>query len=241
MTSNSHAGGTATRAPRLAKGKSDSRSRLIGAIRAAAARKGMSDEHRRDLIERVTGKRSAGELSLPELGRVLDEMNRDWRARAAGNERNHIGKIKAMWWGLYWLGEVDDDRLSAINAFVERQTGIAALRFLDHKGSAAVVEALKAWQRRAGVQPPDPAMVAVIMSHTPSFTPALAERHRLLDAIWLRLERHGATMAVSWTNYVQRSLGLMPNHHLWGAHELDAAIRLLGRWLRDLRQGNPAP
>ena len=101
---NDHSGGTATRARRLAKGKSDSRSRLIGAIRAAAHRKQMSDEHRRDLIERVTGKRSAGDLSLPELGRVLDEMNRDWRAREGGEHRSHIGKVKALWWSLYWLG-----------------------------------------------------------------------------------------------------------------------------------------
>ncbi len=238
---NTHSGGTATRARRLAKGKSDSRSRLIGAIRAAAQRKGMSDEHRRDLIERVTGKRSAGDCSLPELGRVLDEMNRDWRARQSGNDRNHIGKIKALWWGLYWLGEVDDDRVSAINAFVERQTGITALRFLDHRGSASVVEALKAWQSRAGVKPVDPVITAAIMGHTPSFTPMLAARHVLLDAIWNRLTRLGATKAVTWVTYVERALWLMPNHHLWGAHELDAAIRLLGNWLRELQQREPLP
>ena len=233
--SNAHTGGTATRARLLAKGKSDSRSRLIGAIRAAAARKGMSDEHRRDLIERVTGKRSAGDLRLPELGRVLDEMNRDWRAADSGEHRSHIGKVKALWWTLYWLGEVDDQSERAIASFVRRQTGIEALRFLDHRTAASVIEALKSWAERAGVKPCDPKVIATIAAHTPTYSAALDERHQVLAALWLRLAQHGVTRSINYHNLVEARLGLSPNHHVWGRHELDAAIRFLGRWLRNLR------
>ena len=91
------------------------------------------------------------------------------------------------------------------------------------------------------MKPVDPVITAAIMGHTPSFTPMLAARHVLLDAIWNRLTRLGATKAVTWVTYVERALWLMPNHHLWGAHELDAAIRLLGNWLRELQQREPLP
>lgn len=229
-------GGTAARANRLSKGKSDSRSRLIGAIRAAAARKGMSDEHRRDLIERVTGKRSAGDCSLPELGRVLDEMNRDWRSREGGEHRSHIGKVKALWWTLYWLGEVDDDSERAIASFVRRQTGIDGLRFLDHRSANSVIEGLKAWAERAGVAPVDPAMVASIAAHTPGYGATQQERHQVLAALWQRLDGHGVTRCATYLGFVQQRLGLGANHHLWSRHELDAAIRLLGRWLRSLQR-----
>lgn len=237
---NAQTGGTAARANRLAKGKSDSRSKLIGAIRAAAHRKGMSDEHRRDLIERVTGKRSAGDCSLPELGRVLDEMNRDWRTRNSGEHRSHIGKVKALWWTLFWLAEVEDDSDRAITAFVRRQTGISSLRFLDHRSANSVIEALKAWVARAGVVPVDPAKVSEIAAHTPSYSQALHERHMVLDALWARLDQFGVTRAVTYINYLQQALGLTANHHLWGRHELDAAIRHLGNWLHRVIHHNAA-
>lgn len=233
MAAERHSGGTTPRADRIATGKSESRSKLIGAIRAAAQRKGMDEDQRRDLIERVTGKRSAGDLTMPELGRVLDEMNRDWKN--AEPHRSHIGKVRALWWTLFWLGEVDESNDRTIGAFVKRQTGIAALRFLDHRQAPSVIEALKAMATRAGVEWPKPEVLAVHMRNTPGYNHALAERHAVLEAIWVRLAAYGATKSPSYTALVRSSLKLPVNHHLWSRHDLDAAIKMLGKWLRGLQ------
>lgn len=214
----------------VAQGKSESRNKLIGAMRAAAARRGLTDDERRDLLQRVTGKRSAADLTLPEMGRVLDALNAD--RRAPDGQRGHVGKIRALWWSLYWLGEIDEPNDRALTAFVTRQTGVEALAFLGHRQAPAVIEALKAMVARAGVRWPAAAETTLIATSTPSYTPALADRHAVMQAVWDRLVQHRAVMALDYIAYVGQALRLAPSHHHWGAHELDAGLRLIGKKLR---------
>ena len=141
---------TLARAVRSAGGRANSRNARVRAIMAACRRNGIDDDFRYDIIESVTGKRSTKLLTLPELGKVLDRLN---QGRKRGTRPVH-GKIRALWWTCYWVGAIDhggDTMDHALDAFVQRQTGIAALRFLTHDQSPQVIEALKAMAARQGV------------------------------------------------------------------------------------------
>lgn len=62
---------------RTATGKSDSRRKLMGAVRAAATRMQLGDEDRRAIQLELTGKVSMADMNLSEIGKVLDRLNRD--------------------------------------------------------------------------------------------------------------------------------------------------------------------
>lgn len=128
--------------------KREARNRLIGAVHAAAKHAGLDEETRRALMARVTGKRSCAEMTGAELGKVLDEINRNKPAA----DRPVVRKVRALWLSLYWLDVVNSREESALNAFVERQTGVAAAKWLKADQAASVIEALKAMAtREAGV------------------------------------------------------------------------------------------
>lgn len=208
----------AGRALRTADGKSDSRRKLIQAARAAARRLGLDDDDRRALQVEVVGKRSLGDMTLAELGKLLDRLNRDWKGPSG--DRAHTSKIRALWWTLYWLGAVDEPKDRAIDGFVRRQTSVSALRFLDSRQAHSVIDALKSWAGREGVA-------------WPRMPAELTERLAVLDAIWSKLRDAGEVAELGYAGYVVAALGIQPpEQSAWSKHELDAAIRLLGKKLR---------
>lgn len=130
----------------------DPRVQRMRAIRGAVRRLGIGEEDRRALQAELTGVESMCAMSLAQLDRLLDHFNRDRPARAPLGHAAPVGrKVRALWWTLYWLGAVDQPGDRAIDAFVQRQAGVDALRFLDHRRAAAVIDALKAWAAREGV------------------------------------------------------------------------------------------
>lgn len=208
----------ARRSIATADGKAASRAELQRAVFAACKRLGLDSDARRDVQLGVTGKASLSDMDLGEIGRVLDALNRDWKGPAA--HRAHLGKVKALWWSLYWLGALDDPKVPAIDAFVRRQTGIAALRFLDHRHAPAVIEALKAWCAREGVA-------------WPAKPDELGDRSAVMDAVWSKLRDRGVVGELRPDGYVTAALAIpAPAVRPWTRHELDAALRLLGKRLR---------
>jgi len=206
--------------------------RLMTAIRAACKRQAIDDDMRKEIQTSLIGKASMSDMSLAELGRLLDHFNKGWKGPMG--HRAHIGKIKALWWSLYWLGAIDEPGDRAISAFVDRQTGVSALKFLDHRKAAAVIEALKGWLARVGVEWPDADAVSRIADCIPHYSDQLAERHAVLAAIDAQL--YAASIIRShYALYLQTALSLTANHHCWTAAELDTGIRLLGRKLRRLK------
>lgn len=130
----------------------DPRVQRMRAIRGAVRRLGIGEEDRRALQAELTGTASMRDMSLAQLDRLLDHFNRDQPARAPHGHAAAVGrKVRALWWTLYWLGAVDQPGDRAIDAFVKRQAGVEALRFLDHRRAHAVIDALKAWAAREGV------------------------------------------------------------------------------------------
>ncbi|QHL90680.1 DUF1018 domain-containing protein [Sphingomonas changnyeongensis] len=221
----------AGRALRTADGKSDSRKRLIGAVRAAAHRSGLADDDRRALQAQITGKTSLSDMTLAEIGRVLDHLNRGWQPTGS---RATTPKIRALWWTLYWVGAVHDASSRAIDSWVKRQSGRASLRFVDHQAAAPLIEALKSWASRAGVRWPEPADLEAARLGHPDVTMQLLERHAVLRAITDKLVDRGEIHWNGHLPYIRSALGLGANHWAWSAHELDAAIRLCGKRHRRL-------
>lgn len=205
------------------------RKRLYGAIRAACGRLGIDDDERKDLIHDRFGVRSMTDMSVGQLGALLDHLNKGWKGPMA--HRAHLGKIKALWWSLYWLGEIDNPDQRALSAFVKRQTGISSLRFVDHGSAPSVIEALKQWLARAGVEWPTLTDTRQIELANPGFNAGLHDRHRVLQAILNRLADATALTA----------LGYATNRWSWSAHELDAAIAHGGRLLHRSRKAVASP
>lgn len=205
--------------------RDDSHTKLMRAVRAACRRQGIDDDSRKLIQQRETGKASMSDMTLAELGKLLDHFNKGWKGPMG--HRAHIGKVKALWWTLYWLGEVNEATDTAIGAFVRRQTGVSALRFLDHAKAASVIEALKAWCARAGVKWPEAEETDAIAIHTPGFTSAHHDRHRVLDELTRRLRR--ISNFGFYHAYLETALRLAPNHYAWTTTELDAGIRMLGK------------
>lgn len=131
----------------------------LAAIHVARKQLGLDDDTARDLYQRVTGKRSAKEMSEAERNRVVEEMRRQGftKAPSSGARRKLEGrfapKLQALWIAAWNLGIVENRADEALIAFVKRQTGVDHVRFLRHPEDAAkAIEALKAWMaREAGV------------------------------------------------------------------------------------------
>jgi len=180
------------------------RTKLIRAIHASARKLGLDDEARRDVQVGATKKASLTDMDASELRLVLDRLNRDSRTSA---DRPHIGKVRALWCSLYWLGAVDQSDPKAIDSFVRRQTGVAGLRMLDHRQAHSVVDALKLWLGREGVK-------------WPKQGNPLLDRRAVFDEIRMRLPDEPIP-----------GLPVAPQHG-WTAAEWDAAIRVVGKRFR---------
>lgn len=222
---------------RTSAGKSDSRRKLIGAVRAAASRMQLSDEDRREIQLDLTGKASMSDMSLSEIGQVLDRLNRDRPAPMA--HRAHIGKIRALWWTCYWLGAIEEPNDAALDKFVHRQTGASSLRFVDHRNAPPIIEALKAMAARAGVRWPTEAAVREAATVVGA-TAAIADRREVLLALWGKLLDAGIVMNSRPFEYFAKALKLAPDEWKWSGRDYDEAIKQLGkRWRRHLAKAVP--
>ena len=83
--------------------RGSTRNRSIAKIKVGAKRLGLDHEEYCGLLDRVTGRRSCADLSLPELGRVIEEMEGlgafgGKRQRPRGSEitERQIAKILAI-------------------------------------------------------------------------------------------------------------------------------------------------
>lgn len=207
---------------------SDARTRKMRAVLAACRRLGLDGEARKDLQRDVVGVASMADMTEGQLGRLLDHLNRDYKG--TNPERPHVAKIKALWWSLYWLGAVDEPSDKALSTFVKRQTGIAALRFLDHTKSSSVIEALKDWLRREGVAWKTAAEMdaaARTSAAEQDWSAAQWDRAAVIDELGRRLFKAG--LVVDEIAYAATALMIAPTLPAWSAREMDDVIRLLGR------------
>lgn len=129
----------------------------IAKIHIARGQLGMGDDAYRDMLERLTGERTAGTLSMPQLEAVLAEMKRlgfkPLPATRSTSPKAQIRMIFAVWKDLQpHLQDASDE---ALRAFCARQTkspkhpnGVSAPQFLGPHEAGKVLEGLKAWLAR---------------------------------------------------------------------------------------------
>jgi phage gp16-like protein len=146
-------------ARRLVSGRqqsADRRKKLIIAVHAAARQLGLNEDARRDVYRRVTGKAgesgkdSLTQMTLPEIGKVLDALNIEARSHGQASRTTWARKARALWITAYWCGIVDDRAESAMDAFITRQTGIARREWITGDKAVPVIEALKSMLGRHG-------------------------------------------------------------------------------------------
>ena len=137
----------------MASRRGNARSRAIGKVKLGQKKLGLADAEYRGLLERVTGLRSAKDLKLPDLGRVIEEMDRlgaygleNRRPRGSAETEAQIGKIVK-------LLDLDGKPISYAQAILKRQTKhphLFPLTWATPKQLRGVIAALeKDRQRRA--------------------------------------------------------------------------------------------
>lgn len=113
--------------------------------------KKMTQPQRRDVREHLQGlARRYGVDAKQARARPLSAAEFEKRRRAASPQER---KVWAMWHQLHRAGVVRDPSARALSAFVRRQTGSDIPRWQsDPKAMHAVIEALKDWKQREGLQ-----------------------------------------------------------------------------------------
>ncbi|WP_421323639.1 gp16 family protein [Aeromonas sp. 604176] len=153
------------------------RTRLIRLVQVGRRTLGLDEETYRALLEQQSGKRSAAELTIPELDKVLLAMKgagfkptvkrpvkvavtagghkRLSPARGAHAKTAEINVIRAVWITMHRHGLLRDGSETALNHYVERQTvrlnngiGVAEVAWLTDGLAYQVLESLKNWHKR---------------------------------------------------------------------------------------------
>lgn len=207
------------------------RTRLYRAVHAACRSNGLDDDERKAIQSELFGKPSLSDMTMAEIARLLDHLNRNRKAPAG--HRAHIGKVRALWWSLYWLGEVHETDDRAIGVFVKRQTGVSALRWLDHRSAPSVIEALKSWLGRVGVNLPASADTVLVQQRKPQFTANHHERIAVVHAQRAKMDQIDHSSGRRTSAYIA-SLGRAGTIGLFDLEiaELDGLIRHLGETIR---------
>jgi phage gp16-like protein len=131
----------------------------LAAIHIAKKDRGMDDDTYRDFLELHGGARSAADLDERGARAVMLAFEKAGFARASkpsrspADRRPIVRKAQALWIMLWNLDEVASGHDKALTAFAKRITGKDALRFATNGEMGKVVEALKEWCTRAGVDP----------------------------------------------------------------------------------------
>jgi phage gp16-like protein len=244
------------------------RRRELAAIHVARKRLGLDEDSYREFLAGLTGKRSAAELDAAERQRVIEAFRSPNGRHFVWHERREHRLIASLWKNLYLLGEVEEPGPRALDNFVQRQAGVAALKWLAPEAAASVVQALKDWLARAGFELPSTTRRRAALTGEAKASPqARGEREsvradvkklaltRLVKAQWARLEALGA---LTFKNDYHRRCALDAyfdngvasckkgvDHPMATPAELDQCAELLGAWIRSVRQsgpsGDPAP
>lgn len=136
---------------------------LQRSIFAGCRELGLDEDSRRDLQLRVTGKASLSAMSDVEKTAVLSELrSKGFRVRGGKRpmaKRADIRFAHVLWRLLQEAGETRVAGAKGLNAFIQKRFsktwGAAPIdidAMTDHAQIAMVIDALKAWCKRAGVE-----------------------------------------------------------------------------------------
>ncbi len=210
------------------------RRRLLARVHQLRVALGMDEDTYRDALYAMAHQRSAGDMTDSQLMETL----KVWSGRLPVSERAPFTSglragsklrepyqrlIKALWINLHNLAALADGSDKALDAFVQRQSGVAALAVVRADKAPASIEALKDWLRREGLDFGDQ-----IDAH--------AARASLVRRQWYALHKLGAvrlSFADALDAWASSFLHLGPRSIAGlSVDQLDAVARELGSWLR---------
>ncbi len=137
----------------------DTRRTDLARIHVLKAALGWDDDLYRDVMGSVCGARSAADLDGAGRARLLAHLQA-CKARAEGKPvpaarparkplSPHAKKLWSLWMQAADAGLVKSRTMAALNAWVERQTGVARIEWLKPAQEDLAVESLKQWVGRA--------------------------------------------------------------------------------------------
>jgi len=132
------------------------RSPMLAKVHIAKKELALSDDDYRAVLARVVAKDSAGACSPQELDRLLSEFKRlGWKPKTNGaasgaktSGKPHVRKVYALWGELERSGALTNGSRPALQAFVQRQTGVSSPEWLTPVQANQVTEGLKAMLKR---------------------------------------------------------------------------------------------
>lgn len=196
------------------------RRKLIGAVHVAKKERGLDDETYRAMLKvHAGGKDSAKDCTDAELGKVLDHLN--GKSKPAGPRRATspvATKARALWISLHALGMISDPSERALSAWVKRQYQVDDLRFVRPADSFAVIEGLKQWAVRGGVD----------------WTQYVDPRRCVLAAQWQILKAAGCAPALDLASLCYQVVKVA-SPAFCDSHQLDTMIRELWPRVRAVR------
>ena len=141
----------------------------LAAIHMAQKALGMDADHATSLKLSITGKESCADMTEPQRKRYLAHLShlqqlagliaprpakRPYLQRSVDDaDDERWRKARALWHALAAAGVVHTNTDAALGAYVKRQTKVDAWRFLNTYQVNTVIEALKKWCLRSGINP----------------------------------------------------------------------------------------
>lgn len=146
--------------------------RSTAAIKIAQKQLGLDDETYRAKLKLITGKSSTTQMTEAERQKVLKVFRQNGAAAPVPKPRQsfarvdgrdgkpklsgkYLAQLRALWIAAYNLGVIDDNRDSALEAFIlgRQLPHLSDVRFVHHADDlSSVVDALKAMLGRHGVE-----------------------------------------------------------------------------------------
>lgn len=145
---------SAAASKRPARSADDLRRAEIAQIKIGAKQLGLEDDAYRDMLFALARVRSAADLDWTGRKRVIEHLKAC--GATVGKQRKprdgQAEKIKALWAALAQAGVVRDGSPAALSAWLKRQTRMSAPEWLSTAEASRVIESLKSWAARAGVE-----------------------------------------------------------------------------------------
>lgn len=136
------------------------RKKLVAKVKIGQKQLGLDDDTYRDLLETVTGKRSASKLKVWELENVVKRLTeagfKPSGPKRAGTRKqaddNQSKKIRSLWIQLHNAKKVRDPSEKALINWVKGQfknsKGIEVIQWLSVYQKSQLIESLKQWLNR---------------------------------------------------------------------------------------------
>ena len=139
--------------------KFNKKTNLIKLIHVAKTKLGLEDDVYRDILESTTGKTSSKLLTPAQLEAVLDrlkqlgfevESNKTGVKNLASDAQSKL--IRHLWLQLYHAGQVKNGSEKALAKFIENRVKVSALQFLSTESADMVINHLRQWCKRCGIE-----------------------------------------------------------------------------------------